>query len=475
MYRWFVFFTLYFTLEKDKQRVEGILMDNVNLITMIGSMLAATDWKNNSGSGITTELNTFLCGFEEFVISCIAIAIGEHERCDKKPDFDWTDLTSSKLHKLLETYSTRTIPFAVGSGKADLSIAAWMKTHVTGWRTSAEWEAIPAESRAPFSFNNLYQISYFVIGPKFGDDGIGMHLPGVCDRIWSLAADYFTKAIGQVHEGNSTLKVTFNTPEDPYFFLGRYHPAPNISLASYSDVLKAIRKLSVAKNSERERYILKLHGYWTTDSETPVLSEYLQAVAKMYGVELQMYVPEIEGMCPTGDGGYTKWAWEELDVRQLVNSDSKFAILYRDDRDMFYRVASGVHRGASAEDALLMHEVIARQLDMSSAELTGLRTALKNASTWDEIDAIRISGQDWDPSAEPEGTVRVDGPIKSLLDPQPSSANDATRLAKQRAATGESSHAHKKATGKPSAAGAKLKRLLEDKPAQSSNTGKKSK
>lgn len=473
MYRYFVTFTLYFTLASDKERVEKILMDNVNLITEIGAMLAKTGWKNNSGSGITTELNTFFCAFEEFVNSCFAIAMSEHERSGEKP-YDWSKLTSSKLHKYLESYSTRTVRFAEGSGKPDLSVSTWVKSHLTGWRTTAEWEAMPADERAPYSFNNVYQIPYFVIGPKFGDDGIGMHMLGISDLMWGKAADYITKAIGMVHEGTSTLKVTYNTPDDPYFFLGRYYPAPNISTASYSDVLKAIRKLSIAKNSEKERYVLKLHGYWTTDCCTPVLSEYLQAVARLYGVDLQAYVPEEEGMCPTTDGRFTKWAWEELDVREVVNSDSRLAKLFRDDRDMFYRVARGVHRGASVSDTTLMHEAIAKQLDMTSAELTGVRAALQVASTWEEIDAIRIA-PDWDPDAEPAGTVRVDGPIKSLLDPQPSSANDAQRLAThKRASTPGPSNAQKK-IAVASAKGAKLKRLLEEKRDEPPDSGKKGK
>lgn len=474
MYRFFVTFTLYFTRTDDKEVVERILMGNVNLITAIGAMLAQTGWKNNSGSGITTELNTFFCAFEEFVNTCFAIAMNEHEYSGDKP-MDWSKLTSSKLHKYLESYATRTIRFAEGCGKKDLTVEAFMKRHVPCWRTTAEWNAVPVPDRAPFSFNNVYKIPYFVIGPKFGDDGIGMHLPGICDRIWAAAADFITKAIGMVHEGESTLKVTFNTPEDPYFFLGRYYPAPNISLASYSDVLKAIRKLSVAKNSERERYILKLHGYWTTDSDTPVLSEYLQAVARMYGVKLQAYMPEHEGMCLTKDGQFTKWAWEELDIREIVNSDSRFATLFRDDRDMFYRVARGVHHGASVDDVILMHEAIARQFEMTSAELTALRHSLSTASTWDEIEAIRIPGQEWDPGKEPAGTVRVDGPVKSLLDQQPSSSNDAERIAKhKRASTSAPSQAQKKGTPS-SVPGVKLKRLLEEKRGESSNIGKKSK
>jgi len=310
----------------------------------------------------------------------------------------------------------------------------------------------------------------------------------VHDSQWSRAADYLTKSIGMVHEGESTLKVTFNTPDDPYYFLGRWYAAPNSSMASYCDVLKAIRKLSVAKNSDRERYMLKLHGYWTTDSDTPVLSEFLQALARMYGITLEMYFAQEPGMCPTDDGRLTKWAWEELDLPELLASDNVFAKLYRDDRDMFYRVAGGVYVSPGADDARLMHEAVARQLGMSSGDLEVIRASLRKASTWDEIDAIRICGQDWDPSAEPEGTIRVDGPVKSLLDQAPSSVTDAKRLESiKRAQTAPAQQAaRKKHAGKQvapastdkqaaSAVSVKLKRLIEDRPTKPPDTGKRGK
>jgi hypothetical protein len=239
---------------------------------------------------------------------------------------------------------------------------------------------------------DIWSIPYAVIGPKFGDDGVGAHLPKICDADWKESATFITETIGMV------LKVSFARPENGTFFLGRHYPKPLESLASYADVSKACRKISIARNGDLEKYKLKLHGYWTTDSKTPGIREYLIAVARMYDVNLHAY----EGIVQVDDEG-----------RPVLSEE--MAHLLASDRDMFYRVAGGPYC-VSDEDVPMMLEAIATQIGFgSSSECEAWLEALSKCATWEELDSFQIPGGDFDPDEEPECTVRMSGPAASLL------------------------------------------------------------
>jgi hypothetical protein len=173
-------------------------------------------------------------------------------------------------------------------------------------------------------------------------------------------------------------------------------------LASYADVHKALRKISVACNLELEKYKLKLRGYWTTDSKTPGIREYLIAVARMYKVELRSFDVIVE----TDDDGNAVLS-EEL-VKLLTT-----------DRDMFYRVAGGPHC-VTDEDVPMMSEAIAHQVGFTASELQTWLESLEQCMSWDELDAFQLPGVDYDPDDEPEGTVRMAGPVPNLLATMPS-------------------------------------------------------
>jgi hypothetical protein len=171
-----------------------------------------------------------------------------------------------------------------------------------------------------------------------------------------------------------------------------------MTLASYADVLKACRKISVARCVDIEKYKLKLHGYWTTDSHTPGIREYLMAVARIYDVDLHKY----EGVVETDEEG------------RLVLS-REMAHLLANDKDMFYRVAGGPYC-VEDEDVPTMLEAIAPQLNFaSSTELETWLEELSQCKTWDELDELQIPGTDYDPDDEPECTVRMSGPAANLL------------------------------------------------------------
>jgi len=363
IYSWFVEFVLAFVHKSDYEEVKQILASNVDFTTMLNGKPTKTGFKNNSGSGVTTELNTVISAFIEYVSTCLAIAIHVHRSRDDN-ELDLSTVKKNTVRKALKKYAE----------KGSLVHLYW----------------------GDFMFKDkdvdMYSIPYAVIGPKFGDDGVGPHLPNISDDDWNAAATFFTKSIGM------KLKVAFSRPEDGTFFLGRHYPKPLESLASYADVLKALRKLSVARNLDVEKYKHKLLGYWTTDSKTPGISEYLTAVAKMYGVDLQCY----ENLPDFDEDGHPKLTVE-------------MANLLANDREVFYRVAGGPYC-VEDEDVPMMTEAIATQVGFATtAELEQWLASLAECSTWEEIDAFQLPGMDFDPDAEPEGTVRMDGPVENLL------------------------------------------------------------
>jgi len=359
----FVKFVLAFVHPSDYEEVEKVLAENVDITTMLNGKPINTGYKNNSGSGVTTELNTIVAAFVEYVSTCLAITKHVY-RVRHGKDVDFNIIRRNTIRSALVQYEETT----------QLAHVFW----------------------GSFVFKDakvdVYSIPYAVIGAKFGDDGVGAHLPLIGDEDWASAAQWFTKSIGMV------LKVSFSRPQDGTFFLGRHYPRPLQSLASYADVAKACRKISVARNCDVEKYKLKLHGYWTTDSKTPGIREYLIAVARVYDVNLQCY----DGIVEVDEMG-----------RPVLSEE--MAHLLANDKDMFYRVANGPY-DVTDEDVPMMLEAIAPQLNFeSSAEFEAWIAALAECATWEELDSFQIPGVDYDPDAEPEGTVRMSGPAANLL------------------------------------------------------------
>lgn len=360
---WFVPIVLAFVHKDDYDLVKKILAANVNFITLINGELVNTGFKNNSGSGVTTELNTIVSAFVEYVSTCLAITIHTN-RLRHNKELDLLDIKNSTVRTALDKYA---------QSVAEMTHLLW----------------------GDFMFNgesvNKYAIPYAVIGPKFGDDGVAPHLPQISDADWNYAATTFTGVIGM------KLKVSFSRPEDGTFFLGRHYAKPLESLASYADVIKAVRKLSIARTVDIDKYVMKLRGYWTTDSKTPVISQYLKCVARMYNVELIAY----EGI--------------EYDDNGLPILSEEMSQLLATDRDMFYRVANGPF-SVTDEDVPMMLEAIAPQVNFdSSADLEGWLAILERCKTWEDLDDMQLPGMDYDPDAEPEATIRVSGPAASLF------------------------------------------------------------
>ena len=375
-------FVLAFVHESNHDEVKKILEDNVDLTSMLNGDLMNTGFKNNSGSGVTTELNTMVSAFIEYVSTCFAITKYVHRvrpivKGDgrKEGELDLSTVKKNTIRVALRYYLKNILSDHTGVG-----VLMW----------------------GSFMFGedggvNIWSIPYSVIGPCFGDDGNAGHLPMITDDDWGSSATFVTKSIGMI------LKVTFSRPEKGTFFLGRWYPRPLESLASYADVGKACRKLSVARNLDVEKYKYKLHGYWTTDSLTPGIMHYLTAVARIYGVELHRY----EGVVETDEEG-----------RPVLSKEMAYLLMH--DKDMFYRVAGGPYC-VEEEDVPMMQEAITEQIGFeNSSECEAWLKAMSECTTWEQLDEFLIPGGDFDPDAEPEGTVRMSGPAVNLLAAQTS-------------------------------------------------------
>ena len=360
----FVRFVMAFVHPTDAEEVKKILMDCVDTKATLNGTTYNTGYKNLSGSGITTELNTLVSAFIEYASTCLAITKASYRKVHKK-ELDLKDVKNNTVRAALMRYAK----------DQQLAHLFW------GDFMFKEGKEV-----------DIWSVPYAVTGAKFGDDGVGPSLPGISDADWDGAAMFFTGSIGMI------LKVSFSRPEDGTFFLGRFYPRPLESLASYADVLKSCRKISIARNMVLEKYVLKLRGYWTTDSKTPGIREYLLAVARLYDVKLEAY----EGIVELDDDG-----------RPVLSED--MAYLLANDKDMFYRVANGPYCVAD-EDVAMMTDHITQTVKFEPAsEFEAWCDSLAKSTTWEELDEFLLPGTDFDPDAEPEGTVRMSGPAASLL------------------------------------------------------------
>ena len=333
-----------------------------------------TGWKNSSGSGITTELNTIVSAFREMVTTSIAMVL----------------------------------PFAAEgiaeklSRKHPLTAAAFKTAMITA-QNKAYKDLLFQQDEG-----KLLWMAYRYIGPKFGDDSLDPATPLVRDDTWLKCSQYLTLCDGM----KTDVEFISTKPGNlqPWEYLSRMYPNPMDSGTSYCKIEKALDKLSIAINSDPERYALKCQGYWTVDSKTPVVNAYLMAMARIHNFELEPLAPD----------------------------DKTLEELYCADRDLYYKVKAGPYPTDDQTEELLI-ETAARQLGFAAGtELQQFVDGLSKATTWEEMAEFKlpnIPGRAF--KVDPPHTTRVaasSGQIRLGQAPRESRPNNRKSRPKRKSA-----------------------------------------
>jgi len=406
LYGLFTQFVLAFTAKEDAAEVKKILDECVCFKSLLGASAFFTGYKNNSGSGLTTELNTIINAFIAYLSNIFAISMqadynksieeapsDEGERVDAFPFPEEPVLNKAKIRKDLRAFQDRLF-----QERAD---GQTLHAAIFACRTSVK----PLHADGTL---NHWSIPYLALGCLFGDDGAFASLPLIADGVWTAAAFFVTRVLGM------KLKCECRALCMGMNFLARIYPNILVSLTSYADVRRAISKLRIAKHATGEgvlKYMLKMEGYFTTDSHVPFLREFLLVVSKrIYGYDL----------------GKRRFQLTEVAEDGSVRMTKAGAKLHALDRDTFYRMAAGPYPYEPSDDALLMESVAAELGFDGVAHAQRWLEAWKAAAnesedprkTWEELEKFHFPGCDFNPDGDPENTVRVAGPAATLLDVQ---------------------------------------------------------
>lgn len=332
----------YFLFEGDKGAALEIYDSCFNMPLQVGPRVMSSLWKNASGTGITTVLNTVNFSLRELETSIVA-SVFKSMRLSG-------ELDEGAMPRLLH-YST----FLEHLRKIQKT---WELEKIT---------TIPAKLRRQKSVKFI-EAAYHWIGPKFGDDGLAPATPYVDDAGWRLAMDFVDLMDGFERK----LETTSAVRDEPVEYLSRVYPCPSRTLSSYCKVAKALDKLSIAVNRDREKFILKLRGYWTVDKYAPIVGAYLIALAKMYGVDLS----------DLGDGKPITHAYSILLPDDCQDKDMRR--IYEEDRELYMKVAGGPYPW-DPNSSDLCYEAVAEEYGMTSGELREFDQDLANQSTWNGI------------------------------------------------------------------------------------------
>jgi len=215
----------------------------------IGKKFYDSLWKNSSGSGITTQLNTIVAAAREYITTCYAALVAANPGT---VDLNLLKTTSSGIEKAMNKIKLGN----TGNG------------------------AQPGEQARVYFYRH--------IGPCYGDDGAAPSIPRISDIAWNIACEYMTEVYGM------QVDVEFIGLDQPIEYLSRVYPNPKGSLASYCLVRKALNKLSISRTDNEDKFTAKLRGYATTDLRTPIVGSYLRAVARINKIDLQPYSCEAQ-------------------------------------------------------------------------------------------------------------------------------------------------------------------------------------
>ena len=343
-----------------------------NFLVKVGHKVKSTKWKNASGTGITTLLNTLVFAFRSYMTILLALffkqMIDEDGEVSGMPqnngesdakaagDADWftKDMFREQLKKLQNQ---------------------GVLHHAISQYDTVDWDAcqnrlrVNATQRSP-----VMRLIFELIGLKFGDDGVECSVPGVSEYFWELACKYldasdgFQRTICFSHFANGG-------PHDPdedesVEFLSREYPRLSATIASYCKIERAAEKLSISSNADDDKYRNKLFGYMITDRRTPIIGAYISAIwaFKNFGELPAPYDPETDTYLV--DQKYI----DKVEVR---------------DREVAWKMREGPFPVTDV-DLDYMYESVAATYGMSSGELRALDESLRVQTTWEGIKAHKL-------------------------------------------------------------------------------------
>jgi hypothetical protein len=297
-----------------------------NMAATLHKKKLSTGWKNSSGSGITTELNTIVSAFREMVTTSIAMVL----------------------------------PFAAEGTAKKLSIKHPMSANVFKTAMVAAQTQAYTHLFIPQDEGRLLRMAYRYIGPKFGDDSLDPAIPLVTDEMWLMCSRYLTQCDGM--KTDVEFISTLPSNPQPWEYLSRMYPSPIASGTSYCKIEKALDKLSISINSDPERYALKCRGYWTVDSKTPVVNAYLMAMARIHDFELDPLIPD----------------------------EKTLDELYYADRDLYYKVKAGPYPTDEQSEELLFETAAKQLAFGTGTELQQFMEGLSKATTRKEMAEFKL-------------------------------------------------------------------------------------
>jgi hypothetical protein len=319
-----------------------------NIKVQAGKKVKNTKWKNASGTGITTHLNTLVFAFRSYLTVLLAMffqqSIGDDGVIKGFPIDEKGD------------------PDPVAAGKADWFTNVMFRAQLKVLQAKdTKWWSETKNYSAAAPKAQIMRLLFDLIGLKFGDDGVEYNAPGVSDASWLLACKYLDAADG------FTRTIEFSDPEidAEIEFLSRMYPNLTETGASYCKLERACEKLRISTNTDLDKYRDKLVGYMITDRRTPIVGAFIKAI--------------------WAEKGFGKLPVQFNDYDRAIITDEYLDKVESRDRELARKMREGPYP-VHDDDLDFMYVAAAAQYGWTSAELRAFDASLSEQTT---IDGIR--------------------------------------------------------------------------------------
>jgi hypothetical protein len=327
-----------------------------NIRVQAGKKVKSTKWKNASGTGITTLLNTLVFGFRSYLTVILSLFFNQMAGDD------------GVIHGFPTDKDGNPDPVAAGGAdwftnimfRAQLKVLQAADHH--WWDEAVNTNGLPM---SPGAARQVMELLFYLIGLKYGDDGVEFNVPGVSDDCWLLACKYLDATDG------FRRTLGFSDPKDDaeIEFLSRNYPNLTETGASYCKIERAAEKLRISTNADPLKYRDKLVGYMITDRHTPVIGAFINAI---------WYTKDFGRMYEQFD-----------DYDRGILCDAYLKKVESTDRELARKMREGPFP-VSEDDQDIMYEAVAAQHGWTSGELRAFDTSLSAQRTLEGIRAHKL-------------------------------------------------------------------------------------